>query len=113
MDICKKKVLNLIFKNCIKISPSSVDLVEYLFFNLKMLFKFKLYENLKKGILNIKLVERFFGKLPIEIINSFINFLFRLECISETSFKKEALLIAEMLKYHISSHQNNIFFRLS
>ena len=96
-----------------KFSLISADLVKHLFFNLNFLIKFKLYENLKKGILNKKLVKRFFGKLHIEIINSFINFLFRLECISETSFKKEALLIAEMLKYHISSHQNNIFFRLS
>ena len=77
-----------------------------------MFCKFKLYENIKKGILNIELVKRFFGKLPTKIINPLINFLFRLRCISETSFKKEALLIAELLKYHISSHQNNIFFRL-
>ena len=67
LDICKKKVLNLIFKNCLNVNRNSADLVEHLFFNLKVLFKFKLYENLKKGILNIKLVKRFFGKLPIEI----------------------------------------------
>ena len=96
-----------------KISRNSTDLVEHLFFNLKVLFKFKLYENLKKGILNKKLVKRFFGKLHIEIINPFINFLFRFDCIWETSFKKEAFLIVEMLKYRFSSSQNNILSRLS